>query len=506
MTTKPHLGFWQIWNMCFGFMGIQFGFALQNANVSRIFQTLGASFDDIPMLWVAAPLTGLIVQPIIGYMSDRTWTRLGRRRPYFLWGAILASASLFFMPNSPALWVAAGMLWIMDASINVTMEPFRAFVGDNLPEDQRTTGFAMQSFFIGIGSVVASALPYMMTNWFGVANTAAEGAIPESVKLSFYFGGAVLLLTVLWTIFRTKEYSPEELEAFARAEAALSEEPPLARTGTNDRSAASYRIAGIIWLLLGAAACYAVYAKGLDKQLFILTGGITVFGILQLAAGALKGAGRTDNAFIEVIDDIFLMPRVMKQLAIVQFFSWFALFAMWTSATPAVTAFHYHALDVTSSAYNAGADWVGILFAAYNVFAALAAFAIAKLADKIGRRQTHLLNLCLGGIGLVSFYFINDPVMLIVSMAGVGIAWASILSVPYSLLSSAVPFAKMGVYMGIFNFFIVIPQLLAASVLGLLVRVFFDGEPIFAMVIGGVSMIIAGFTTLLVDKGETHNA
>lgn len=505
MTTKPHLGFWQIWNMCFGFMGIQFGFALQNANVSRIFQTLGASFDDIPMLWVAAPLTGLIVQPIIGYMSDRTWNGLGRRRPYFLWGAILATASLFFMPNSPALWVAAGMLWIMDASINVTMEPFRAFVGDNLPQDQRTTGFAMQSFFIGVGSVVASALPYMMSNWFGIANTAAEGMIPESVKLSFYFGGAVLLLTVLWTVLRSKEYSPEELEAFAKAEDALLKLAPLTRS-TNDRPAASYRMAGLIWLVIGAAACYAVYSQGLDKQLFILTGGITVFGVLQLAAGALKGAGRTENAFIEVIDDIFLMPKVMKQLAVVQFFSWFALFSMWTSATPAVTSFHYSALDVTSAAYNEGADWVGILFAAYNVFAALAAFAIPKLADRIGRRQTHLVNLCLGGLGLVSFYFISDPKMLAVSMIGVGIAWASILSVPYSLLSSAVPFAKMGIYMGIFNFFIVIPQLLAASILGLLVRVIFDGEPIFAMVIGGVSMIIAGFATLLVDKGETQNA
>ncbi|WP_020400646.1 MFS transporter [Kordiimonas gwangyangensis] len=505
MTTKPQLGFWQIWNMCFGFMGIQFGFALQNANVSRIFQTLGASFDDIPMLWVAAPLTGLIVQPIIGYMSDRTWTRLGRRRPYFLWGAILATLSLFIMPNSPALWVAAGMLWIMDASINVTMEPFRAFVGDNLAENQRTTGFAMQSFFIGVGSVVASALPYMMSNWFGVENTAPEGMIPPSVKLSFYFGGAVLLLAVLWTVFRSKEYSPKELEEFAKAEAAALPAAALMRS-SNDRPAASYRTAGIIWFIVGAAFSYFVYARGLDKQLFILSGGITAFGVLQLAAGALKGANRTENAFIEVIDDIFLMPKVMKQLAVVQFFSWFALFAMWTSATPAVTSFHYGSSDVMSKAYNEGADWVGILFAAYNVFAALAAFAIPKLAEKIGRRQTHLLNLCLGGIGLVSFYLISDPQMLILSMVGVGIAWASILSVPYSLLSSAVPFAKMGVYMGIFNFFIVIPQLLAASVLGLLVRVFFDGEPIFAMMIGGISMIIAGFTTLLVDKGETQNA
>ena len=507
MTTKPHMGFWQIWNMCFGFMGIQFGFALQNANVSRIFQTLGASFDDIPMLWVAAPLTGLIVQPIIGYMSDRTWTRLGRRRPYFLWGAILATLSLFFMPNSPALWVAAGMLWVMDASINVTMEPFRAFVGDNLSENQRTTGFAMQSFFIGVGSVVASALPYMMTNWFGVANTAPEGMIPDAVKLSFYFGGAVLLLTVLWTVFRSREYSPQELEAFAAAETHTGQAAQTSlRRSTNARPAMAYRRAGLVLFVLGALSTWAVFQQDLDKQLYILAGGITVFGILQLVAGGLKNAGKTDNGFSEVIDDIFLMPRVMKQLAVVQFFSWFALFAMWTSTTPAITAFHFGATDVTSNAYNEGADWVGILFAAYNVFAALAAFIIPKVADRIGRRQAHLVNLCLGGLGLISFLFISDPRMLLVSMVGVGIAWASILSVPYSLLSSAVPFTKMGVYMGIFNFFIVIPQLLAASVLGLLVRTFFDGEPIFALVIGGVSMVIAGFTTLLVDKGETQNA
>lgn len=507
MTNKPHLGFWQIWNMCFGFMGIQFGFALQNANVSRIFQTLGASFDDIPILWVAAPLTGLIVQPIIGYMSDRTWTRLGRRRPYFLWGALLATASLIIMPNSPALWIAAGMLWIMDASINVTMEPFRAFVGDNLPEDQRTTGFALQSFFIGVGSVVASALPYMMSNWFGVSNIAPEGVIPDSVKWSFYIGGGALFLAVLWTILKSKEYSPEELEAFAKAEEALASvsAAPLGRE-TGERTATQYLKASVLWLLVGAIGIWLVASQGLDKQLYILVGGIATFGVLQIATGLLKQQNHARNGFCEVVDDIFLMPRVMKQLAAVQFFSWFALFAMWTSATPAVTAYHFGATNTASTAFNEGADWVGVLFAAYNVFAALAALMIPKLADVFGRRMTHLINLCLGGLGLVSMFFINDPDWLLVSMVGVGIAWASILSVPYSLLSSAVPFAKMGVYMGIFNFFIVIPQLLAASVLSLIVRTFFEGEPIFALVIGGISMIIGGFATLIVGKGETSNA
>ncbi|WP_417457666.1 MFS transporter [Kordiimonas sp.] len=503
MTNKPQLGFWQIWNMCFGFMGIQFGFALQNANVSRIFQTLGASFDDIPMLWVAAPLTGLIVQPIIGYMSDRTWTRMGRRRPYFLWGAILATASLLFMPNSPALWVAAGMLWIMDASINVTMEPFRAFVGDNLPEKQRTTGFAMQSFFIGVGSVVASALPYMMSNWFDVSNVAPEGVIPDSVKWSFYIGGGALLFAVLWTVLKSREYTPEQLDAFAEAEAKHTE--PLQHE-TRERTSSVYLKASTFWLIAGGAGIWLVASQGLDKQLYILVGGIATFGLLQIATGILKHRDMGRNGFCEVVDDIFLMPRVMKQLAAVQFFSWFALFAMWTSSTPAVTAFHFGATDTTSAAFNEGADWVGVLFAAYNVFAALAALLIPKLADLFGRRVTHLINLCLGGTGLVSMIFISDPTWLLLSMVGVGIAWASILSVPYSLLSSAVPFAKMGVYMGIFNFFIVIPQLLAASVLSLIVKSFFGGEPIYALVIGGVSMIIGGFTTLIVGRGETSNA
>ncbi|MDH3434510.1 MAG: MFS transporter, partial [Gammaproteobacteria bacterium] len=265
MKQKPHLSFWQIWNMCFGFLGIQFGFALQNANVSRIFQTLGADIDDIPILWVAAPLTGLIVQPIIGYMSDRTWNRLGRRRPYFLVGAILASLALFVMPNSPALWVAAGMLWIMDASINISMEPFRAFVGDMLPEKQRTGGFAMQTFFIGIGAIVASALPWMMANWFDVSNTAPPGQIPDSVKWSFYLGGAVFFLAVAWTVLRTKEYSPEELAEFdaARPPEHVADDATL-------RAASKYRNGGIVWALIGTAGWYWITANGLDKQLYVL--------------------------------------------------------------------------------------------------------------------------------------------------------------------------------------------------------------------------------------------
>lgn len=495
MREKPYLSFWQIWNMCFGFLGIQMGFALQNANVSRIFQTLGADIDDIPILWVAAPLTGLIVQPIVGYMSDRTWNRLGRRRPYFFIGAICASIALFFMPNSPALWVAAGALWIMDASINVSMEPFRAFVGDNLPEKQRTAGFAMQTFFIGIGAVVASALPWMMANWFGVSNVAEPGQIPDSVKLSFYIGGAAFLLAVSWTVFRSTEYSPEELREFDAAEDAEA-----TAEGAVHRAAGKYRDGGIAWALVGFVCWFVIAANDLDKQLYILSGACVVFGALQLLSARLQNAGRTDNGVYEVMHDLFHMPRVMKQLAVVQFFSWFALFAMWIYGTAAVTSHHFGTTDVTSSAYNDGADWNGILFAAYNGFAALAAIAIPYVADRLGCRVCHLVNMTLGGIGLISFYFIKDPVYLLVPMIGVGVAWASVLSLPYALLSNNLPSNKMGIYMGIFNFFIVIPQLVAASILGLLLREFFDLQSIFGLVIGGALMIVAGIATMLVDR------
>ena len=495
MRERPYLSFWQIWNMCFGFFGIQMGFALQNANVSRIFQTLGAAVDEIPILWVAAPLTGLIVQPIIGYMSDRTWNRLGRRRPYFLIGAILASLALFVMPNSPYLWFAAGMLWIMDASINVSMEPFRAFVGDMLPEKQRTAGFSMQTFFIGVGAVIASALPWMMTNWFDVSNTAPAGEIPESVKIAFYVGGAAFLLAVSWTVFSTKEYSPGELAAFEAARHKSGE-----AYSTALRPATRYRNGGFVWLVAGAALLVWIVNAGLDKELYILGGGITAFGLFQLVAAAMGGKGHTTNGFYEIMHDLFAMPRVMRQLAVVQFFSWFAMFAMWIYGTSAVTSFHFGAIDVTSAAYNDGADWNGILFASYNLFAALAAIAIPFVAGRLGCRVSHLVNLALGGIGLISFYFIGDPKLLLVSMIGVGFAWASILSLPYALLSNNLPAAKMGVYMGIFNFFIVIPQLVAASILGLLLREFFDLQPIFGLVLGGISLLIAGAVTLLVDK------
>ncbi|MGO2130905.1 MAG: MFS transporter, partial [Pseudoalteromonas prydzensis] len=474
------------------FLGIQFGFALQNGNVSRIFQTLGANVDDIPILWIAAPLTGLIVQPIIGFWSDKTWGKLGRRRPFFLYGAILTTLSLFIMPNSPTLWIAAGMLWIMDASINVTMEPFRALVGDNLNKKQRATGYAMQSFFIGVGAVVASALPWMMTNWFDIANTAAAGQIPDSVKYSFYFGAVILFVAVGWTIVTTKEYSPKELAEFNQQDANASEQVIENKVNFNKGA--------LIFIGLGVAVLALVVGLKLEKELYLLSAGLVSFGVIQFIAARLKATGKTSGGFYQVINDVFTMPETMKQLAWVQFFSWFALFAMWIYTTSAVTSFHYGSSDTSSVAYNNGADWVGVLFAAYNGFAALAALCIPLIVKKIGIQWAHCFNLILGALGLASFIVIPDPQLLIWPMIGIGFAWASILSLPYAMLSTSVPSHKMGVFMGIFNFFIVIPQLLAASILGLILRHFFDNQPIYALLLGALSLVFAAIAVLRVKQ------
>lgn len=500
LTKRPRLSFWEIWNMSFGFLGIQFGFALQNANVSRIFETLGASVDDIPILWIAAPLTGLVVQPIIGYFSDRTWTSLGRRRPYFLFGAIAASIALVIMPNSPVLWVAAGMLWIMDASINVSMEPFRAFVGDMLPSEQRTKGFAMQSFFIGTGAVVASALPWILTNWFGVANTAATGVIPPSVKWSFYLGAVAFMGAVAWTVYRTKEYSPEQLKAFEDAEKEEIEDENVLREVPIAAGEGQRKVTlGIIFVIVGAITTWLTYDYALDKEVYVATGGLTVVGLIMFFAGILQKAGKTQQGLVVVMHDFIHMPKTMKQLALVQFFSWFALFAMWIYTTSGVTAHIYGTSDTTSALYNEGADWVGIMFGVYNGIAAIVAFGLAPMAKLLSRKWVHAISLILGGFGLISIYFFSNPMMLIISMIGVGIAWASILAMPYAILAGSIPAKKMGLYMGIFNFFIVLPQLLAATVLGYVTRTFFEGQAVYALVLGGIVMIIAAATMYFVD-------
>lgn len=559
--------------MSFGFLGIQFGFALQNANVSRIFETLGAKVEDIPILWIAAPVTGLIIQPIIGHMSDNTWTRLGRRRPYFLAGAILASMALLVMPNSPALWIAAGMLWIMDASINISMEPFRAFVGDMLPSRQRTMGFAMQSFFIGTGAVVASALPYIMTNFFGIENTAPEGLIPPSVKFSFYIGGAVFFIAVLYTVLRTKEYSPNEMKDFSRDD--QKKNPGSKGEPDEILPASNFINKSYYWILGGVLMSALIYWFELQSELFILSFGLFIFGCIQLVTGILVRNGNDRNGFVVVINDLFKMPATMKQLAVVQFFSWFALFAMWIYTTSAVTSTKYDMkldkytytqlvmsvdqaaienhpeiqkeipgiqdeltrlgkrfekgkevaismklvqffnddkrneflkLDPAVTArlknvnkeYNKGADWVGVLMAVYNGFAAIMAFVIIGLANAIGRKRTHAIGLLVGGISLASFFIIQNPNLLIVSELGIGLAWASILAMPYAILTGSLPQHKMGTYMGIFNFFIVIPQILAASMLGFFVKSFADGEAIYALILGGISMVIAAVLVLFV--------
>jgi maltose/moltooligosaccharide transporter len=593
MTKRPRLSFWQIWNMSFGFLGIQFGFALQNANVSRIFETLGANIDAIPILWIAAPVTGLIIQPIIGHMSDNTWGRLGRRRPFFLIGAILASIALILMPNSPVLWVAAGMLWILDASINVSMEPFRAFVGDMLPSEQRTKGFAMQSFFIGTGAVVASVLPYILTEWFGVANTAPEGQIPPSVKWSFYLGAIVFFIAVLWTVIRTKEYTPEELKSFEEAEQAEVKEKTGAESIVKhvDHSPKYFLNHSFVWLILGAIFTLAVWYFSLDQKLYVLTGGVISFGVVQLIAGLLKKSGDKEGGLVVVMNDLFNMPKTMAQLAVVQFFSWFALFAMWIYTTAGVTS-HIYDMKITEgelnqlkieqyrlesqkdsvktdfrfevfneeiakierhfdkgktevavpvrlvnlflkegeksseskevlydnlykidetlferfqviiSEYNKGANWVGVMFGAYNLFAAVVAFLLVYIAKLTSRKITHAISLVVGGLGLISIYFAPNPTMLLLSMLGVGLAWASILSMPYAILAGSLPSNKMGTYMGIFNFFIVIPQILAASILGFFVGTVFSGQAIYSLILGGASMIFAAVMVLFVTDRD----
>jgi len=571
---KRKLGFWEIWNMSFGFLGIQFGFALQNANTSRIFETLGAEVDDLAVYWLAAPVTGLIIQPVIGYFSDRTWhPKLGRRRPYFLIGAILASIALCLMPNSSVLWMAIGTLWIMDASINVSMEPFRAFVGDNLPDEQRTTGFAMQSFFIGVGGFVGSSLPYIFSNWLNISDTAPEGVIPDTVKYSFYLGAGAFLLAVLWTVFRSNEYSPEEFEAFEAQEASEAEGQK-----QKEVSVSKQMTTELVMIIVGLVATMGLVYFELKKDLYILAVGIAFVGLLFIVASLLRKQN-ADNGFVHIMTDLLRMPDTMKQLAVVQFFSWFAMFSMWIYATSGVTSHIYDMainsnyievldnelsqykgstndekelssiraieeelsslsekvknndevkvsinlakffqnedrglklpedvkaeLNTTQKQYNEGADWVGVLMGIKFLVAALVAFLIPVLAKKTSRKIAHLICLVIGGLGLISYYFMSNPDFLLVSMIGVGIAWASILSVPYAMLTGALPANKMGYYMGVFNFFIVIPQIVAASILGFMLSRFFDSEPIYALVVGGISMILSGFLTLRVNDNAT---
>jgi maltose/moltooligosaccharide transporter len=389
----------------------------------------------------------------------------------------------------------------MDASINISMEPFRAFVGDMLPSEQRTSGFATQSFFIGTGAVIASVLPYVLTNWFHIQNTAPAGQIPLSVKLSFYIGGVVFISAVLWTIIKTKEYPPEELREFSSEENSV---PDYVTDSDSHFSTGIFVKRGFYWIFAGLVISLIVYYYSFEKQLYILSVGIGAFGLVQIVSGLFVSGGRTDSGLVVVLSDLYRMPKTMGQLAIVQFFSWFALFSMWIYTTSAVTSHIYGTKDPTSELYNQGANWVGILFAVYNGFAALVAFLLPVLAKLTNRRVTHSVSLIAGGLGLISIILFHTPHMLILSMLGIGLAWASILAMPYAILTGSLPANKMGTYMGIFNFFIVIPQILAASILGFFVRDVFGGESIYALVTGGISMFIAAVLILFVkDVDDT---
>lgn len=424
--------FWQIWNMCFGFFGIQFGWALQMANMSAIYEYLGAKPDQIPMLWLAAPLTGLIVQPIIGYLSDHTWGRLGRRRPYFLTGAVLSSLALVAMPNAPTIWVAAGLLWILDASINVSMEPFRAFVADLLPDAQRTRGFAMQSVFIGLGAVIASSLPWLLE---GHLRGSSTSAIPLTVRFSFYIGAVVFFSAVVWTVASTKERPPEDLEAFRRMKA--------------------------------------------EGQ------------------GILAGAR-------DIVASVRAMPATMSQLAWVQICTWMGLFCMWLYFSVAVAHHVFGATDPASPEYTAGIAWGGVCFGAYSAVCAGFSFALPAMARRLGRRLTHSVCLLCGACGLLSVMVIHNQYLLLLSMVGVGIAWASTLAMPYAILSGALPAEKMGVYMGIFNFFIVIPEILASLGLGWVMNHVLNNNRLAAVVIGGAFFVLAALLMRrVVDKEAT---
>lgn len=454
---KPRLSFWQIWNMSFGFLGIQFGWGLQLANMSGIYTYLGASPDAVPLLWLAGPMTGLLVQPIVGSMSDRTWNWLGRRRPYFLVGAILASIALFFMPDSrnfnvfnyvvPGLYVAAGLLWILDASINISMEPFRAFVADKLNVNQRTAGFVMQSFFIGIGASFANALPWLFRQ-FGVTGTTPSG-IPLTVQYSFKIGAVVFILAVLWTVFTTKEYPPDDIEEFERT-----------RRATYGGST-------------GLAKVFKVIAE-----------------LLREISSAFSN-----------------MPKTMKQLAVVQIFTWLGLFCMWMFFG-LTTSYHvFGAASATDPRFALGQEWGGNAFAIYSVVCFAIAFLLPKLATATSRKTVHAISLVCGGLGLLSVYFIQDKWVLLVTMVGVGIAWASILSMPYAILSGALPAARMGVYMGIFNFFIVIPEIIASLFFGRVIRAIFGANstiaPLYMVMAGGVFMLIAAMlVTFVSDVAE----
>lgn len=563
MQEKPRLSFWQIWNMSFGFLGIQFGWGLQMANMSSIYQFLGADEADIPMLWLAAPLTGLIIQPIVGHFSDRTWTRLGRRRPYFLVGALLASLALIAMPNSPSLWVAAGLLWILDASVNISMEPFRAFVGDLLPKDQRKSGFAMQALLIGMGAVLSSALPFLLTNGFGVGREATvESPIPPAVKLAFYVGAGVFFLAVLVTVVTTREYPPEnmrEFERFKREQTGAGHAFREILNGIVSMPEAMRRLALVqffTWLALFSMWIYFVPAVG--KKVF----GGTPLGVKDDAQKALieSDGGRWlgHAAALAGAYEAKKNEWVAQSIAEGSGTSWSASFSKMFGLSPAApdpgeridaqtlasliretaatsrvacekerdspmvrsfalalashgvnganasgveqAARSLHNALAAARRYQEGAAWGGVCFSVYNLVAFGFSFALLALTRFLSAKRIHWICLMAGALGLASAWLVNQPSLLLVSMIGVGVAWASILSMPYAMLANVIPDNRMGFYMGVFNFFIVLPQILAAVALGKVVDRLLGGDAMMAVLAGGVSMGLAGVAMIWVKE------
>lgn len=494
-VEKPRQSWRGLWNISFGFFGIQIAFGLQNANVSRIFQSLGSDVGSLALLWIAGPVTGLLVQPIIGHFSDRTWGRFGRRRPYFLAGATLAALALIGMPNASVLLAAALLLWMLDASINVSMEPFRAFVGDMVAPSQRTAGYAFQTAFIGAGAVIGSLAPFAMAK-LGVSNIAPPGGIPDSVRYSFYLGAVAIFAAVLWTVLTTREYSPEERLRFSDV---VAEEKR--QTVTDERLPAILTKVGLGLAIAGIMLSWAIFRWSLAHDLYVLGGLLGGGGILMVVAAAMMRR-RIDNALVQIMSDLIRMPEQMWRLALAQFFSWVALFVLWIYTTPVVAQYVFHATDVNSARYNDGANWVGVLFATYNGVAAVAAFVLPLLAKRIGAARTHMLCLLIGAISFASMMAIRDQQALLVPMIGIGLTWASILTMPYVILSSVLPQQKFGIYMGIFNFFIVLPQLVVATVMGAIIHAFFPTEPVWTMACAAGVMALAAGAMLLV-KNET---
>lgn len=497
IVEKPRQSAAALWNISFGFLGIQVGFALQTANMSRIFQSLGSSLDDLPALWIAAPLTGLLVQPIVGHLSDRTWLgRMGRRRPYFLGGAILAALSLVLMPLSSSLFMAAILLWMLDASLNISMEPFRAFVGDMLRKDQHTAGYAVQTAFIGAGAVVGSIFPWLLDQE-GAANVAAIGAIPDTVRYSFWFGGGALFLAVLWTVLTTREYSPEELLQFGESAGHPDGDEQLAMLAGRGLGSS------LLWIAAGVLVTLAVFEWHFEKEMYVLGGLLIAYGIASMVAIRLARAGKGTNMLANIVGDFSGMPPIMKRLALAQFFSWSALFIMWINTTPVVARNFYMSPDPASAGYQDAGNWVGVLFAIYNGVAAIAALALLPpLARSIGKARTHMLCLLLGAAGYASFFVIHDAKMLVISEIGIGVAWASILAMPYAILAGSLPQRKLGIYMGLFNIFIVVPQLLVATVMGSIMKAFFPDQPIWTMLAAALVMALAALAMLRVQSLE----